>query len=256
MTVERNQSREKDNIREEVWEKLSKVAIPDSRFHLNFAEFIPNFEGSEQALTRLLNLDLYQTSKRILITPDNCLEKLREQIIQDQKQLIVPTYGIRRGMILLERERIPQGQEQFASSLDGMERFGKHLSLADIQGLGKIDFLVTGASVVSTNGVRYGKGHGFFDLEWAMMREIGSADENTPVIAFVHNCQIIESNLKPTPFDTVSDIIITPKQIINIPKIHQKPIGVYWELLDPQLLKNIPLLSELKNIQENDRQAH
>jgi len=243
---------EKDSIRKEVWGQLSQVAKPDSRFHFNFAEFIPDFEGSDRALAGLLELDLYKEAKRMLITPDNCLEELRIQTIHDSKQVIVPTYGICRGMVLLERRRVPQGQEKFASSLDGMELFGKNLTLAEIQRLGKIDFLITGASAISLNGVRYGKGHGFFDLEWAMMREIGVVDEGTPVVAFAHDCQVIEEELEPRPFDTVADIIVTPNRIMCVPKTYQKPEGIYWKLLDKQLLEDIPLLSELREMQKDD----
>ncbi len=243
---------ERDTIRERVWEQLSLVARPDSRYHLNFAEFIPDFEGSDQALTHLLDLDLYRESKRILITPDNCLEGIRSQSIRDSKQAIVPTYGIRRGMILLERGMVPQGQENYASSLDGMERFGERLTLADIQKLGEIDFLITGASVISINGVRYGKGHGFFDIEWAMMREIGMVGEETPVVAFVHDCQVTENELQVEPFDTLCDIIITPSRLIRVSETQQKPKGIYWERLDPRLFESISLLPELRNMQKGN----
>ena len=36
-------------IRQQIWSKLHHVARPDTRFHLNFAEVIPDFEGSEMA---------------------------------------------------------------------------------------------------------------------------------------------------------------------------------------------------------------
>ncbi len=33
-------------IRQRIWEKLNAVALPDTRFHMNFAEVIPDFIGS------------------------------------------------------------------------------------------------------------------------------------------------------------------------------------------------------------------
>ena len=41
-------------IREKIWTRLHDVARPDTRFHLNFAEVIPDFEGSEEATARLV----------------------------------------------------------------------------------------------------------------------------------------------------------------------------------------------------------
>ena len=32
-------------VREKIWARLKDVALPDSRFHLNFAEVIPDFVG-------------------------------------------------------------------------------------------------------------------------------------------------------------------------------------------------------------------
>ena len=50
---------------------------------------------------------------------------------------------------------------------------------------------MTGASAVSTNGLRFGKGHGYFDLEWAMLRYLELADDDTPVVACVHDVQLV-----------------------------------------------------------------
>jgi 5-formyltetrahydrofolate cyclo-ligase len=41
-------------IREKIWTKLKDVARPDTRFHMNFAEVIPDFEGSEAATERVV----------------------------------------------------------------------------------------------------------------------------------------------------------------------------------------------------------
>lgn len=33
----------KESVRERVWSELRKVAVPDSRFHLDFGEFIADY---------------------------------------------------------------------------------------------------------------------------------------------------------------------------------------------------------------------
>src|SRR2546427_9782956 len=99
-------------------------------------------------------------------------------------------------MILLEPTGEVKHQEAFAATLDGMERLAqqgvvRYLALREVQRLGKFDLLVTGASAVCTNGVPVGKGHGYFALDWAMLRTLGVIPEDTPVIAVVRHVQAL-----------------------------------------------------------------
>lgn len=238
----------KGDIRRTVWAELRKVAKPDSRFHWNFAEFIPDYEGSDRCVELLRGLKEYKKANLLMITPDNNLAKLRELCILDEKSYIMPTYGIVRGFLLMRREYVPRGQEAFSATLDGADRFGKPVTLRMIQEMKKIDLMVTGVSVVNVEGVRYGKGHGYFDLEWAMLREIGVVDEETPVIAVAHDCQVVEERFPVTPHDTIVDVIVTPSRVIRVSKKHKKPEGIMWEKLPEDMIKNIPPLQELKRM--------
>lgn len=243
----------KDIIRERVWKELRKVAKPDSRFHYDFSKFIPDFEGSDKCTEKIRSLEIYKRAKLLMITPDNCLELLREYCIRDNKRFIMPTYGIKRGFILLSRELVPYGKEDFASTLDGAERFGKYLSLEEMKNLGRVDIMVTGASVVSINGVRYGKGHGYFDLEWGMFRELGLVNEDTPIIAVVHDCQVIEEEIEAKPYDTIVDYIVTPTRIIKVKRKKKKPEGILWDKISDELMEEIPILKELKRLKETHK---
>jgi len=44
---------------------------------------------------------------------------------------------------------------------------------------------VVGSSCVSPNGARLGKGEGFAEVEYGIMRLMGAVDENTPVVTTV-----------------------------------------------------------------------
>lgn len=147
-------------VREKIWARLKDVALPDSRFHLNFAEVIPDFVGSGEATDRLVGEPFYQRGQYAFITPDNCLVDLRRRMLLAGKSMVVSTYGIYRGFRLIEPSMVPKGQELFAAWLDGVEHFGRPITLAEVAGRGRFDFMVTGASAVSLDGVRFGKGHG------------------------------------------------------------------------------------------------
>ncbi len=234
-------------IRQQIWEKLRPVAKPDSRFHLNFAEVIPDFEGSAQAVDAVVAQSTYAQGQYAFVTPDNGLADLRRRMLDDGKTLVVSTYGICRGFVLLEPSRIAPEHTLFASWLDGLEYFGRPITLSELAQRGRFDFLVTGASAVSLNGVRFGKGHGYFDLEWGMFTEVGIADEHTSVTAVVHDVQVVEEKLYPSETDILVDAIATPTRFISV-KRGQRPRGIKWDLLEPEQLAATPPLLELSQL--------
>jgi 5-formyltetrahydrofolate cyclo-ligase len=236
-------------IRQQIWSKLHDVAKPDTRFHLNFAEVIPDFQGSEAATDFVATMPAYQATRFAFITPDNCLVDLRRRMIAEGKPFVMSTYGIYRGFLLIEPGMVPPGAELYAAWLDGMEHFGRPITLAEIARRGRFDFMVTGASAVSVDGVRFGKGHGFFDLEWGMFTDLGLVDETTPVVAVVHDCQVVQEKLTPSETDILVDHIATPSQLYTVGRRAKRPHGVKWPLLDPAQIDATPPLQELQRIQ-------
>lgn len=235
-------------VREKIWKELKKVALPDSRFHLNFAEVIPDFQGSESAIDRLVREPFYSTGNYAFITPDNCLVDLRRRMLLAGKTMVISTYGIYRGFRLLEPGFVPPGQELFAAWLDGVEHFGQPISLAEVARRGRFDFMVTGASAVSLDGVRFGKGHGFFDLEWGMFSDMGLVDEATPVSVVVHDVQVVDEKLTPSSTDILVDLIATPTKLIRVRNRAARPHGINWSLIAPEQLASTPPLQELESI--------
>lgn len=240
----------KRSVRERVFARLREVAFPDSRFHYDFGEFITDFEGSDQALARLVAHRYYRQSTCLFITPDNCVEMLRYQALRDGKSILMTTYAIRRGFWLLDPATIAEDRWLHAATLDGMERHGRPLTLAQIRDLlPRVDFMVTGTGAINEQGVRFGKGHGFFDAEWGMLFRLGRIDTATPAAAVVHDCQVLDEPLHPEVFDTVVDAIFTPQRTIEVTDPHKPTCGIVWDLLDPQMYATIPPLQELKALE-------
>lgn len=236
--------------RQKVWDELRAVARPDSRFHFDFAEFITDFEGSAEATRRLTAMEIYRSARVVFITPDNCLELLRAQTIRDGKVLLMTSYGIRRGFIELLPGDVPAGMEDWAVLLDVIERVGRYISLAQImERYPRIDLLVTGGSAVTRQGARFGKGHGFFDIEWATLYSMGVVEGTTPVVDVVHDCQIVDEELDLSPFDTICDAIVTPTQVIHVPAPQKPAGGIYWDRLAPGMMESISTLKELQALE-------
>ena len=241
----------KSSVRERVFTELRKVALPDSRFHYDFGEFIADFAGSDQAIDALMGHRFYRDASLLFITPDNCLEQLRYRALLDGKRILMTTYSIKRGFWLLDPARIPVEKLLYAATLDGMERVGVPLTLADIRNQFKsVDYMITGTGAINEKGIRFGKGHGFFDAEWGMLFRIGVITAATPAAAVVHDCQVLRETLYPEVFDTVADVIFTPTRIIEVAGPHKPTCGIVWNLLAPHMLETIPPLQELREIEQ------
>lgn len=243
----------KKDIRSEVFAKLRKVALPDSRFHYDFNEFIADFEGSTSANSRLVDHEYYKKATTIFITPDNCLEELRYRALLDGKLVLTTSYSIKRGFWLQDPAHISKDKYLYASTLDGMERVARQVTLKELaEEIKTVDYMVTGTGAINTKGVRFGKGHGFFDAEYGMLHQMGVITRDTSIAAVVHDCQVLEQDLQPEVFDTVADVIFTPSRTIEVEDPHKPTCGIVWSLLDQHMYDTIPPLQELKVI-ENQR---
>ena len=68
--------------REQLWDGLRAVALPDSRFHMRFSEFIPDFSGSDTAIETAVaeaSLELAD-SGRVLLRPSGTEPMVRVMV--------------------------------------------------------------------------------------------------------------------------------------------------------------------------------
>lgn len=242
---------DKQAIRDQVWKELDKVSVPDTRFHRDYTNFIPDFQGSDQALARTITHPHYKEARTLFVTPDNCLETFRLQCLRDNKRMIVTTEQALRGWLLLDPAEIKPEDFRYAACLDGQERVGRPISLRELCSfIGKIDLVATGASVVNYQGIRFGKGHGYFDVEWGVLYSIGVVDQTTHAISLVHDCQVIDFSLEASEYDTVMDAIFTPSRTIEVANAQKPTVGVIWEELPPGRSEVNVVLRELKGFAE------
>lgn len=230
-------------LRRVVWERLREVAKPDARFHYDFSEFIPDFEGSGSCVETVASLVEYRTAKVLFVAPDNSLEGLRRRALADRKQLLIWTYGLRRGLLRIDGRKVAATDRPLAATLDGMERFGHLLSFGELLSLRAIELVVTGAAAVSREGVHFGKGHGYFDLEWGLLSQLGLVDQATPVVVAVHDCQVVEESIPHAPNDATVDVIVTPRQTIRCEPL-PKPAGLMWDRVPRHLAVDTPYFIE------------
>ena len=212
-----------------IWSRLSEVARPDSRFDVDLSRFVPDFQDRERCDERLVALPDHAAAATIFIAPDNSLESYRQLALAAGKQLIVPTFGMRRGFVSLDGRTITKADRAYASTLDGMERIGRVLSLDELRDVGPIGLVVTGAVAVTGQGLHFGGGDGYFDLEWGLLRHCGLVTARTTVVASVHSCQVLEAMIRPVAHDAVVDVIVTPEHTRICSPSLPKPDGIFWD---------------------------
>lgn len=232
------------DISDDIERRVRPFARPDSRFHLDFSRFIPGFEGDDKAAERLSALPACRRCRRVFVTPDNALAPARRRLLESGRDLVLPTYGLHDGFILISAEAIPPEHALSASWLDGAQHFGKPVSLAALCEGGAFDLVVAGAAAVDRAGRRFGMGSHYLDIEWGIFAEAGLVNESTSIVAIVHDTQISEQPVPTSESHVHADVVITPTQTLAI-GVRSRPRSLDWALVDPEL-SNAPPLRELK----------
>jgi 5-formyltetrahydrofolate cyclo-ligase len=149
---------------------------------------------------------------------------------------------LRGGFKKLDPRRIPPDKIDEAASLSHGDRWSEEIALADLPG---VDAIVCGSVAVTRDGRRCGKGEGYSDLEFAIMRELGHPP--VPVATTVHDLQIVDS-LPRDPTDQPLSVIATPTHAIRISRPGAAPTGIDWTRLSAEDLEEMPVLAELKRM--------
>jgi 5-formyltetrahydrofolate cyclo-ligase len=220
--------------------------------------FTPDFRGSDNAVNRVLSLPCYKDARTILVTCDNSLERLRCQALKDGKKVLVGTYRLRRGFLLLDPGRIGDADFSLAACLDGMEKpgIGRAMSVAQLRDESlRIDMCAIGGLIFNHNGVVIHEGQALFEVQWALLHDIKLMSDDARVVAIAHTCQVIdEASLSMETFipsksgEVQCDYVVTPDTIYEVQGAVKPASGINFKTVDPEALNNIPPLQELKGI--------
>jgi 5-formyltetrahydrofolate cyclo-ligase len=226
-------------IREAIWDQMKFSGLSPAPHGT-----IPTFPGQNKAAERLRGLEVYQQAKTIMVPPDQAQLQVRINALLDGKRLIMATPGLRDGFYLLEKANINVKDWRTAARSTGVQRFGQRLKTTRSE-IGEVGFMATGAVAVGLQGDRIGKGSGYFDLEYMILREIGSVTEATPICALVDDPQV-RDQVPMEAKDVAVDFIITPTRVITIERAFRRPAKVSWEELHARHIKGMRPLKELR----------
>jgi 5-formyltetrahydrofolate cyclo-ligase len=226
--------------RQAVWDRLQTERLAAFPFPPHGR--IPNFTGAKEAAARLFTLPIWRRVKRIKANPDAPQRYVREEALRRGIEVLVPTARLRGGFMLLDPKKIPPGKVAEAASLSKGRRWAEAIPL---EKLPRIDAIVTGSVAVTRDGRRCGKGEGYSDLEFAILRELGHRP--VPVMTTVHDVQVVQSFTRDDN-DIPLSIIATPTELIRVRKPPPAPRGIDWQRLTERDYQEMPVLAELRSL--------
>lgn len=203
---------------------------------------IPNFKGSAAAARRLFTIPAFRDARRIKCNPDSAQRAVREEALKRGIVVYVPTPRLAGGFKKLDPARIPPERFREAATISKGARWVEDVPLRDLPAM---DAIVCGSVAVSRDGRRAGKGEGYADREFAILRELGHAA--APAATTVHPLQIVD-RLPASPHDLPLRWIVTPDEVIEIAAPPPAPTGIDWDALEPRDLEEMPVLAELRTL--------
>ena len=235
---------------------------------------MPNFRYCEVAAENLSGLDCFKRARVVKINPSLAQEPVRYLTLAYNKVLLTPTSSMgsfstsvsyhRQHLFAflvdsalfykLDPKFLRRNQLQWAATKTGAAELGTVLQLQALKQI-HVDLIIVASVVVNPiTGARIGKGKGYDDLEYAIMSQMGCVTDQTIVITTCHESQLINDipNHAMEAHDLPVDIIVTPKRYIYTKRLFSRPTRIYWDKLDPDMMVGIPVLQELKRLEEQN----
>jgi 5-formyltetrahydrofolate cyclo-ligase len=228
----------KSAARQAMWDALEERSV--ARFPFPPHGRIPNFDGAASAAERLFERAPFAGARRLKVNPDAPQRYVRIEALRRGCEVLVPTPRLRGGFKRLDPAAIPDDERKSAASLSNMDRWADPVALNELP---QLDAIVTGSVAVTRTGRRCGKGEGYSDLEYALLRELGH--DPVPVATTVHPIQIVEA-LPTDAHDLPLARIVTPDETIEVADPPAPPTSIDWAALSETDLEEMPVLRELR----------
>jgi 5-formyltetrahydrofolate cyclo-ligase len=233
--------RSKGDVRSDVWRAMDREGVarfPGARGR------IPNFAGAKQAAERLAGHPAWTSAATLKVNPDSPQTHARRMALAEGKLLVmaVPRLRDEHPFRLLDPRRLSEEERRQAATIKGAIHHGEATSLDEVP---KLDLVLAGSVAVNRKGARVGKGGGYSDLEYALLRERGKISRGTVVATTVHPMQVVRGDLPMTAHDIPVDLVATPRAVIAVDGTYERPQGILWDHVQPAQISEIPVLERL-----------
>ena len=227
---------DKERLRERVWDDLDESGV--ARFPFPPHGRIPNFAGADGATERLTDTDAWAEADVIKANPDAPQLPVRRAALRQGKTVYMAVPRLRDEKCFLRLDPAEIEDIDHATTVGGSAEVGVQVGPDEMDEIGLI---VSGSVAVTADGARVGKGEGYSDLEFAVLRELGLVDDATPVATTVHERQVVDAAVPTGDHDVPLDLVVTPERTIRTGG-GEKPAGIDWGLLSAERRAEIPVL--------------
>ncbi len=229
---------DKQDLREGVWDELEESG--EARFPFPPHGRIPNFAGADDAADRLAELDAWRAADAVKANPDAPQLPVRRRALHEGKTvyMAVPRLRDEECFVELDPDRIDDLDA--APTVSSMDEYGRQVGPEAVE---SVDLVVSGSVAVSEDGARVGKGEGYSDLEYALLRELDLVDDGTPVVTTVHEMQVVAETWPVDDHDVPMDYLVTPERTVETGTSFDRPTGVVWDELDDERIEEMPVLA-------------
>jgi len=233
---------DKAAVRQRVWDDLEDSG--DARFPFPPHDRIPNFADAAAAADRAMATPELADPAAVKANPDAPQLPLRRRLLRAGTTLYMAAPRLADETPFLELDPDAVGDLDAAPTVSHMDEHGRRVGPEAVPDL---DAIVVGSVAVTADGVRVGKGEGYSDLEFAVLRELGTVGAETPVVTTVHERQVLDAEaVDADPHDVPIDVICTPSRTLRVDSPGPKPAGIDWAALDEDRLEEIPVLATLR----------
>ncbi|WP_115864805.1 5-formyltetrahydrofolate cyclo-ligase [Halorussus litoreus] len=244
----------KEALRERVWDELDESG--EARFPFPPHGRIPNFAGADAAAERLAETQAWTSADTVKANPDAPQLPVRRRALREGKTvyMAVPRLRDEKPFYELDPVEIPPDEYDSAPTVSHVEEYARQVGPDEMD---PVDLIVSGSVAVTAAGARIGKGEGYSDLEFTVLREFGLVDDGTVTATTVHERQVVEESVPVVAHDVPMDLVVTPDRIVetNAPEPRDssgaerdeqsKPVRIAWDELDAEQFAEIPILRQL-----------
>ena len=231
---------DKQQLRERVWDELDESG--EARFPFPPHGRIPNFAGADEAAERLASSDAWRSADVIKSNPDAPQLPVRRAALRAGKTVYVAVPRLRDEQCFLRLDPDEIEDVDHATTVGGSAEIGVQVGPEEME---PVDLIVSGSVAVDDRGARVGKGEGYSDLEFGLLRAFGLVDDATTTVTTVHERQLVDEEIQPSDHDVPIDHVFTPERSVRTSAPQSKPRGIVWDKLSDEQIAAIPILERL-----------
>jgi len=231
---------DKQALREQIWDELEETG--EARFPFPPHNRIPNFAGASEAAERLAATVEWNEADVIKSNPDAPQLPVRRAALRAEKTVYMAVPRLRDEQCFLRLDPAEIEDTDEAATIGGASDAGEPVHPEEMSA---VDLIVSGSVAVTEAGARVGKGEGYSDLEFAILRGFDLVDDDTTTVSTVHELQVVDEDVPLGDHDVPMDLLVTPERLVET-GAGAKPDGIAWNTLSEEKIAAIPILQRLR----------